>query len=186
MRGLFVPVSIEPIPSSISSIPFSSKMFQACNPALLQLRLWGELTSEKERQRERVGLWGCSPPRRSLASTRPWRWTLPQRPPTPMLPRLVWVSFCRLSLLHDVSLSNFGREVSRWKAVIISRVILVAKLPVRRSFPSPHDMHSNYLEAHKHISEGCWSMRFTQIITQFILCIEKVLWLQQDNWSRGE
>ena len=59
-------------------------------------------------------------------------------------------------LLHDVSLFNFGRrEVSRWKAVIISRVILVAKLPVRRSFPSPHDMHSNYLEAHKHINEGC-------------------------------
>ena len=64
------------------------------------------------------------------------------------------LSFCRSSL-HDVSLFNFGREVSRWKAVIISRVILVAKLPVRRSFPSPHDMHSNYLEAHKHISEGC-------------------------------
>ena len=61
-----------------------------------------------------------------------------------------------VSLLHDVSLFNFGRrEVSRWKAVIISRVILVAKLPVRRSFPSPHDMHSNYLEAHKHINEGC-------------------------------
>ena len=65
------------------------------------------------------------------------------------------LSFCRLLLLHDVSLFNFGREVSRWKAVIISRVILVAKLPVRRSFPSPHDMHSNYLEAHKHINEGC-------------------------------
>ena len=58
-------------------------------------------------------------------------------------------------LLLDVSIFNFEREVSRWKAVIISRVILVAKLPVRRSFPSPHDMHSNYLEPHKHINDGC-------------------------------
>ena len=58
-------------------------------------------------------------------------------------------------LLLDVSIFNFEREVSRWKAVIISRVILVAKLPVRRSFPSPHDMHSNYLETHKHINDGC-------------------------------
>ena len=71
------------------------------------------------------------------------------------------LSFCRL--LHDVSLFNLGREVSRWKAVIISRVILVAKLPVRRSFPSPHDMHSNYLEPHKHINDGCWTLRFTEI-----------------------
>ena len=51
--------------------------------------------------------------------------------------------------------SILKKEVSRWKAVIISRVILVAKLPVRRSFPSPHDMHSNYLETHKHINDGC-------------------------------
>ena len=68
---------------------FSSKLFQACNRALPQLR-----QLEREKRRERI-FWECSPLRsRPWASTRPWRSTPRRRPPTPMPPRWVAIVVC--------------------------------------------------------------------------------------------
>ena len=79
IQGLFVSVSFL----------YSSKLFQACNRALPQLR-----QLKREKRRERI-YWECWPLRsRPWASTRPWRSTLRRRPPTPMPPRWVAIVVC--------------------------------------------------------------------------------------------